>query len=35
MTSDVITKQNGDSFTLYNIPLYYAGHLPAFLEEKF
>ena len=35
MTSDVITKQNGDSFTLYNIPLYYASHLPAFLEEKF
>lgn len=35
MTSDVITKQNGDSFTLYDIPLYYAGHLPAFLEEKF
>lgn len=35
MTSDVITKQNVDSFTLYNIPLYYAGHLPAFLEEKF
>lgn len=35
MSSDVITKQNGDSFTLYNIPLYYAGHLPAFLEEKF
>lgn len=35
MTSDVITKQNGDSFTLYNIPLYYAGHLPVFLEEKF
>lgn len=35
MTSDVITKQNGSSFTLYNIPLYYAGHLPAFLEEKF
>ena len=35
MTSDVITKQNGDSFTLYDMPLYYAGHLPAFLEEKF
>lgn len=35
MTSDVITKQNGDSFILYNIPLYYAGHLSAFLEEKF
>lgn len=35
MTSDVITKQNGDSFTLYNIPLYYASHVPAFLEEKF
>lgn len=35
MTSDVIAKQNGDAFTLYNIPLYYAGHLPAFLEEKF
>ena len=35
MSSDVVTKQNGDSFTLYNIPLYYAGHLSAFLEEKF
>ena len=35
MSSDVITKQNGDSFTLYNIPLYYAGHLSAFLEGKF
>ena len=31
MTSDVITKQNGDVFTLYNIPLYYAGYLNEFL----
>ena len=32
MSSDTITKQNGDTFTLYNIPLYYAGHLESFLE---
>lgn len=33
MTSDTITKSNGDTFTLYNIPLYYAGHLQHFLDE--
>lgn len=27
MTSDVITRSDGRPFTLYNIPLYYAGHL--------
>lgn len=32
MTSDTITKSNGDTFTLYNIPLYYAGHLQHFLD---
>ena len=32
MTSDLITKSNGDTFTLYNIPLYYAGHLQQFLD---
>ena len=31
MSSDTITKQNGDSFILYNIPLYYSGHLEKFL----
>lgn len=31
MTSDTITTKNGKAFTLYNIPLYYAGHLNAFL----
>lgn len=35
MSSDVITKQNGKSFTLYNIPLYYVGHLEKFLETVF
>lgn len=33
MTSDVIAKPNGDTFTLYNIPLYYAGHLHALLDN--
>ena len=33
MTSDLITKSNGETFTLYNIPLYYAGHLQHFLDE--
>ena len=32
MTSDLITKSNGETFTLYNIPLYYAGHLQQFLD---
>lgn len=31
MTSDVVTTQNGKVFTLYNIPLYYAGCLQVFL----
>lgn len=35
MSSDVITKQNGKSFTLYNIPLYYVGHLEKFLATVF
>lgn len=34
MSSDVITKQNGDIFTLYNIPLYYAGHLERFFQQN-
>lgn len=33
MTSDTITKSNGETFTLYNIPLYYVGHLQHFLDE--
>ena len=32
MTSDTIPKSNGETFTLYNIPLYYAGHLQHFLD---
>ena len=32
MTSDTITKSNGETFTLYNIPLYYAGRLQQFLD---
>lgn len=32
MTSDTIPKSNGETFTLYNIPLYYAGHLQQFLD---
>lgn len=35
LSSDVITKQNGKSFTLYNIPLYYVGHLEKFLATVF
>lgn len=34
MTSDVITRSNGCPFTLYNIPLYYAGQLERFLEGR-
>lgn len=33
MTSDVITHTDGRPFTLYNIPLYYAGHLNALLQQ--
>ena len=33
MTSDIVTTQKGKTFTLYNIPLYYAGHLQAFLDR--
>ena len=33
MTSDVITRTDGRPFTLYNIPLYYAGHLEKFLSN--
>lgn len=33
MTSDVITRKDGRPFTLYNIPLYYAGHLNALLQQ--
>ena len=32
MTLDTIQKPNGESFTLYNIPIYYTGHLEAFLQ---
>ena len=32
LTSDVITRTDGRAFTLYNIPLYYAGHLHKFLH---
>ena len=35
MNSDVITKKNGETFILYNIPLYYAGHLQIFLGNIF
>lgn len=31
MTSDMVTTKNGKVFTLYNIPLYYAGYLQVFL----
>ena len=31
MTSDVVATQNGKVFTLFNIPLYYAGYLQVFL----
>ena len=33
MTHDTISREGGEPFTLYNIPMYYAGHLPAFLER--
>ena len=33
MTSDIITRTDGRPFTLYNIPLYYAGHLNAWLQQ--
>ena len=32
MSSDVIARQDKEPFTLYNIPLYYAGHLAKFLD---
>ncbi len=32
MTSDKVTTPNGKTYTLYNIPLYYTGHLQAFLQ---
>ena len=31
-SSDSISKADGSSFTLYNIPIYYAGHLNRFLD---
>lgn len=33
MTSDVITHSDGRPFTLYNIPLYYAGHLHTLMQQ--
>lgn len=33
MTSDTVKTQKGKSFTLYNIPLYYAGYLQVFLDR--
>lgn len=33
MTSDIITRSDCRPFTLYNIPLYYAGHLNALLQQ--
>lgn len=35
MTSDTVTTQNGKRFTLYNVPLYYAGNLRKFLDTVF
>lgn len=32
MSSDVVVRQNGTPFILYNIPLYYAGYLKEFLD---
>ncbi len=32
LTSDTIGTPSGKTFTLYNVPLYYAGHLQKFLE---
>ena len=34
MTSDVITRSDGRPFTLYNIPLYYAGHLYEWIRQE-
>lgn len=34
MTSDVITRSDGRPFTLYNIPLYYAGQLYEWLKQS-
>ena len=34
MTSDVITRSDGRPFTLYNIPLYYAGKLYEWLKQS-
>ncbi len=34
MTSDSVTTQSGKSFTLYNIPLYYAGYLQEFFDHQ-
>lgn len=34
MTSDVITRSDGRPFTLYNIPLYYAGQLSEWLKQS-
>ena len=33
MTSDVITRSDGRPFPLYNIPLYYAGHLYEWIRQ--
>lgn len=33
MTSDVITRSDGRPFTLYNIPLYYVGHLHTLMQQ--
>lgn len=33
MSSDNISKSSGDTFTLYNIPIYYAGQLHTFLNQ--
>lgn len=33
ITSDVITRSDGRPFTLYNIPLYYAGHLHTLMQQ--
>ncbi len=34
MTSDTVTTQSGKTFTLYNIPMYYAGQLQVFLDKQ-
>ncbi|MBP3511333.1 MAG: ATP-binding protein [Prevotella sp.] len=33
MTSDTVTLPSGKEYTLYNLPLYYAGHTAAFLAR--